>query len=80
VDDYFKGPSLTRPKTHHFIRWQSPNPNWIETNFDGSFHNTSVAGGFIIRDSRGKVLRIGASNYEDTSIIVAEGRALQDGV
>jgi len=80
VDDYFKGPSSTPLKPHYFIRWQSPNPNWIKINFDGSLHNTSAAGGFIIQDWRGKVLMIGASNYGDTSIIVAEGRALRDGV
>jgi len=80
VDDYFKGPSSTPSKPHYFIRWQSPNPNWIKINFDGSLHNTSAAGGFIIQDWRGKVLMIGASNYGDTSIIVAEGRALRDGV
>jgi len=80
VDDYFKGLSPTPSKTRHFIQWQSPNPNWIKINLDGSFQNTLAAGGFIIWDWRGKVLRIGASNYGNTSILVAEGRALRDGV
>jgi len=80
VDDYFKGLSSTPSKTHDFIRWQSPNPNWIKINFDGSLQNSSSVGGFIIRDWRGKVLKIGASNYGDSAIIVAEGRALHDGV
>jgi len=65
VDDYFKGPSSTPSKSHYFIQWQSPNPNWIKINFDGSLHNTSAVGGFIIRDWRGKVLMIDASNYGD---------------
>ena len=73
VDDYFKGLSSTPSKTHDFIRWQSPNPNWIKINFDGSLQNSSSTGGFIIRDWRGKVLNIGTLNYGDSVIIVAEG-------
>ena len=80
VDDYFKGLSSAPSKTHHFIRWQPPNPNWIKINFDGSLQNSSSTGGFIIRDWRGKVLNIGTLNYGDSVIIVAEGRALRDGV
>jgi len=49
-------------------------------NFDGSCINLSVAGGFSLRDWTGKVLKVGAANYWQTSSLVAEARALKDGV
>ena len=42
--------------------------------------NTSAAGGFILRDWGGASLLTGTSNYGASSIIVAEARALRDGV
>ena len=48
--------------------------------FDGSCINLSVAGGFSLRDWTGKVLKVGAANYGQTSSLVAEARALKDGV
>ena len=80
VDDFFQGTSSTPFKTHQFIRWQPPNPFWIKLNFDGSLQNTSTVGGFILRDWRGASLMTGASNYGASSILVAEGRTLRDGV
>jgi len=40
----------------------------------------SVVGGYIVRDWEGKLLKAGSSYYGCTSIIVAEARALGDGV
>ena len=40
----------------------------------------SAAGGYILHDWEGKILRVGSSYYGCTSIIVAEARALRDGV
>jgi len=80
ADDFFQGISSTPTQTHIFIRWHSPNPHWIKLNFDGSLQNSSAAGGFILRDWRGASLLTGASNYGASSIIVAEARALRDGV
>ena len=39
-----------------------------------------MAGGYVLRDWTGKVLKVGAANYGHTSILVAEARALKDGV
>jgi len=80
VDDLIQGISSTSLKNYQFIRWQSSNPGRIKLNFDGSLQNTSAAGGFILRDWRRGVLMIRAANYGMTSIIVAEGRALRDGL
>ena len=80
VDDFFQGTSSTPFKTHQFIRWQPLIPFRIKLNFDGSLQNTSAAGGFILRDWRGASLMTGALNYGASWILVAEGRALRDGV
>jgi len=52
----------------------------VKVNFDGSVQNNSAAGGYIIRDWRGMVLKLGAAYYGNTSIIMAEGNALRDGI
>jgi len=52
----------------------------FKLNFDGSLQGQSAAGGFIIRDWKGEVLTVGASNYGNTSVIMAESRALRDGL
>ena len=52
----------------------------MKINFDGSLQNNSAARGYILRDWRGNVLKIGSAYYGHMSIIVAEGRALRDGV
>jgi len=80
VDDLVQGSSLTPPKPPQFIRWNAPPPGSTKINFDGSLQNLSAAGGFIMRDWRGAVVMIGTSNYGSTSIMVAEGRALKDGI
>ena len=80
VDDLFKGTSSTSPHHNLFIRWQTPNIGIIKLNFDGSLQNNSRAGGFILRDWKGATLLTGAANYGSTSILVAEGRALRDGL
>jgi len=52
----------------------------IKLNFDGSLQGNSAAGGYIIRDWKGEILKMGASNYGNTSAILAESRALRDGL
>ena len=39
-----------------------------------------MAGGYILRDWRGAILLLGAVNYGHTSVIMAESRALRDGL
>ena len=52
----------------------------VKLNFDGSLHYSSAAGGFIIRDWAGKLIKAGAVSYGDASILVAEAQALRDGL
>ena len=62
------------------MRWLPPPNNFIKLNFDGSFINTSAAGGFIIREWTGKLIQAGAAHFGETSIIVAKARELKNGV
>ena len=62
------------------MRWHSPPKGAIKLNFDGSLKHSSAAGGHIIRDWTGKLIKASAANYGDTTILVAEARALRDGV
>jgi len=52
----------------------------VKVSFDGSLQNNSAAGGNIIRYWKGNLLRVGSSYYARTLIIVAEARALWNGV
>ena len=81
VDISIQGSSSTPAINHiQFIRWQPPTPGLIKLNFDGSLQGTSAAGGFIIRDWKGEILALGADHYGHTSVILAESRALRDGL
>ena len=52
----------------------------MKINFYGSLQNFSAAGGYIIHDLKGNLLRASSSYYNCSSIIVAEARALRDDV
>ena len=80
VDHIKQGSFFTPPNKNLFIRWHPPTPGAVKLNFDGSRQGHSAAGGFIIRDWRGEILLMGASNYGDTSVLMAECRALRDGL
>ena len=80
VDHLTKGSSFPPSNKTLFIRRQPPTPGTVKLNFDGSLQGNSAAGGFIIQDWRGEILVMGASNYGDTSVILAESRALRDGL
>jgi len=80
VDTFLQGCSFIPHKNHHFIRWEPPSPGRVKINFDGSCQNGLAAGGFVIRDWRGTVLKLGAASYGRASILLAEGRALRDGL
>jgi len=67
-------------KKQHFIRWEPPSPGRVKLNFDGSRQSGLAAGGYVIHDWRGTVLQLGAASYGRTSILMAEGRALHDGI
>jgi len=55
-------------------------PGFIKINFDGSLTHSIAASGYILRDWTGKVLKLGAANYGQSFVLVAEARALRDGV
>jgi len=81
VDISIQGSSSTPSiNQNQFIRWQPPSPGMVKLNFDGSLQGNSAAGGFIIRDWKGEILALGADNYGHTSVLLAESRALRDGL
>jgi len=80
VENYIEGSSFTPSHKNQFIRWHPPTPGTVKLNFDGSLQGNSAAGGYIIRDWKGEILAMGASNYGNTSVIMAESRALRDGL
>ena len=57
-----------------------PTPGFIKINYDGSLIHSSVVGGSLIHEWTGKLIRVGATYYGQTSLIVAEGSTLRDGV
>ena len=74
------GASSTLPKPFNLVRWNPPPPGVVKINFDGSLFNSSAAGSYVLRDWTGKLLTAGVANYGYTTIMVAEVRALKDGV
>ena len=80
VDKFIQGSSFTPSHKIQIIRWHPPTPGTVKLNFDGSLQGNSAAGGYIICDWKGEILEAGASNYGNTSVIMAESRALRDGL
>jgi len=78
VDKFIQGSSFTPSHKIQIIRRHPPIPG--TTKLDSSLQDNSVAGGYIIRDWKGEILVVGASNYGNTSVIMAETRALRDGL
>jgi len=80
IDNFFRGSSSSPTTSNHLVRWHPPPPGFVKLNFDGYLVNSSAAGGFIVRDWTGKLIKAGATYYGDTPILVAEARALRDGL
>ena len=80
VDNFIQGSSFAPSHKIQIIRWHPPTPGTVKLNFDGSLQGNSAAGGYIIRDWKGEILAMGASNYGNTSVIMAESRVLRDGL
>ena len=80
VDTILWGSSFPPSTSIHFVRWHSPPLGFVKLNFDGSLINFSAVGGFIIRDWIGRLPKAGAKYYGNSSILVAEARALPDGL
>ena len=80
ADTSQRGPFSSPSHKFQFVRWHPPPPGVIKINFDGSRINSTTAGGYILRDWTDKVLKIGAANYGHSSVLVAEARALRDGI
>jgi len=53
---------------------------YVKLNFDGSLIRNNAAWGFLVRNWKGELLQVGASNFDNTSIIVAEALALRLGL
>jgi len=79
-DSSLRGAPSSSSKPVHLIKWHPPPPGFVKINFDGSLLNSSAAGGYVLRDWTGKLLKIGVTNYGHSSIVVAEARAVKDGV
>jgi len=80
VDSSSQGRPTHRTDSSFFVRWRAPPMGSVKLNFDGSFQHSSAAGGFIIRGWGGNLIKAGAAHYGDATILVAEARALRDGV
>ena len=81
MEDQPRGTTTKFPTIYNrYVRWQPPHPGRFKLNFDGSAVNSSAAGGFLLRDWRGTVLKAAATNYGHTSSLVAEARAVKDGI
>ena len=57
-----------------------PDPEVVKLNFDDSNNHYSATRGFILRDWTGKVIKLGTTNYGQSLSLVAEARALKDGL
>ena len=79
VDDP-QGTFFTPKHNLHFIRWHPSTPGTVKLNFEGSLQGKSATDGYILRDWREALLLLGALNYGDTSVTMAESHALQDGL
>jgi len=62
------------------VRWHSHPLGLVKHNFDMSLIKSLTAGGFIVRDWTGRLLKAGAAYYNNTSIPMAEPRALCGGL
>ena len=80
VDHYFRVSSSSPTTSIHLVKRYPPPQGFVKLNFDGSLINSSAAGGFIIWDWTGRLVKADATCYSDTSILVAEAIALRDGL
>ncbi|XP_024200511.1 uncharacterized protein LOC112203832 [Rosa chinensis] len=63
------------------IMWKPPLVSFFKLNFDGSVKaHDRAAAGFIIRDSNGRPILAGTRKLGVTSVPIAEGSALKDGL
>jgi len=76
VDDYCTGQPFGLVSKNKIVQWERTPTGRVKINFDGSVLHTLAAGGYIIRDWRGTILRAGSPQYGCTSMIMAEARAL----
>ena len=75
-----RGLKHRRSTSNFIVRWNTPPPGVVKLNFDGSLSHNLTAGGFIIRDWIGQFIKDGATHYGESSILIAEARALRDGI
>jgi len=75
----FRGAISPRSTSNLLVRWNPPSGS-IKLNFDGSCFHNSAAGGSIIRDWAGRLIKVRAAPYGDTSVLVAEARTLRNGL
>jgi len=66
-------------KQDYLVQWHKPHDVYVKLNFDGSLIRNNAAGEFLVRNWKGELPQVGASNFGNTSIIVAEALALRLG-
>ena len=70
---------MKKVSSSHHIKWHPPRTNFVKLNFDGSVDsNCNIASGFVIRDEFGSSLLAGSKNIGQSSVPVAEARAVRD--
>lgn len=75
-----RGANHQRSTSNLIVWWNAPPQGFVKLNFDRSLFQNFAAGGFIICDQASNLRKAGAAPYGDTSILVAEARALRDGL
>jgi len=80
VNDYCTELPFGPVSKSKIVQWEPLPIGRVKLNFDGSMLHTSAAGGYIIRNWRWTILSTGSNQYGCTYVIMAEARALRDGV
>jgi len=84
--DFMPGDNCSRGLFHRrsisnfIVRWNAPPPGVVKLNFDSSLSHKLAAGGFIIGDWIGQLIKARAAHYGESKILIAETRALRDGI
>lgn len=79
------GPSVqlklgSGPETHTLVYWRKPAEGFYALNTDGAFKYGIAAGGGILRNHIGEHISNFYNNYGTGSIIIAESKAILDGL
>jgi len=62
------------PLPTRLIRWTSPPDDIIKLNFGGSLSPVGAAAGYLLRDSRSRLIKVGVRFMYDASILVIKSQ------